>query len=209
MALRNSIFDKVIHSFDWLSPHRSHNQADAMVKMNMPPLMGRRDAAFDLARKLINSDLFALGDVKRTEQYQRIVELLEHAISDTRAILFTLSSPDTEQREHWQLCFLVQLRDISLTLGCLNNTEHLLFSGQNPIIEELAVEKTVKNRNDEISLSNTQLRIAERLRELCASGQLKIVRYRSYAAKSFSAYNSDRYNKSYAEYSVVFNNPAK
>lgn len=206
MALHDGIFDKVLKTFEWIAPvlHKSHNQPDTMVKLNMPPLMGRRDAAFDLAAELIRSDLFAYDELKRVEIYQNIVELLAYAARDTKAILFTLSSPDTELREHWLLNFIIIMRDIALTLGCIGNVEHSFYSGANSVWDELRGDDPEKTVEDARIVGTAQLRIAQNLRAINERGSGKIMRYRGYAAKSFSAYNAKRYQNSYAEYHKLY-----
>lgn len=205
----DGIFERVMRTFDWLSPvlQKLHNQADSMVKLNMPPLMGRRDAAFDLAEELIQSDFFALDDLARENVYRKMAELLDIAVRDTRSILFTLSSPDTELREQWILGFLVMLRDISLTLGCVSNVGRNLFSSENPVLVELGGIDAEKNSENERAVSSAQIQISRRMRELAEAGKEKILRYRGYAGKSFSSYNANRYHSSYEEYRKLYSSP--
>ncbi len=208
--LYDGIFEKVMRTFEWLTPvlHKSHNQADSMVKLNMPPLMGRRDAAFDLAVELIQSDFFALDDIEREKTFRKMAELLDLAIRDTRAILFTLSSPDTELREQWILSFLLMMRDLALTLGCVTNVGRNILYGDNPVLVELDMSDAGKNRENERAVSSAQLLLSRRMRELSEAGQEKILRYRGYVRKSFSTYNSNRYHSSYNEYKKLYSPPA-
>ena len=78
-----------------LPRHPGGRRAGALGKMNLPPLMGRRDAAYDQAAGMLTGDLFAAGGELRRRSYRHIGTLLRCAAEDTNAILALLSSPDT------------------------------------------------------------------------------------------------------------------
>ena len=62
IKFHNEIINQVRRTWDYIRPASSRNPArriDPLVKMNLPPLMGRRDAAYDRAAQLIQADLFA------------------------------------------------------------------------------------------------------------------------------------------------------
>ena len=102
LNLHSDIINRVKKTWEYLrpssTPHQQPRKADHLVKMNLPPLMGRRDAAYDRAREFINRDLFALDELGRRRVYCAISSLLKSASDDTEAMLITLSSPDTELR---------------------------------------------------------------------------------------------------------------
>ena len=85
-------------------PATSHN-ADFLIKMNLPPIMGRRDAACDCIGFLLKTDFTALPDTERMMLYDRLIQLLTLAIGDTRSLLQMLSNQETRSREEWLLSF--------------------------------------------------------------------------------------------------------
>ena len=73
MSLPNEIISRVKRTWDFLRPgaplHKPLRNADPLIKMNLPPLMGRRDAAYDCAVKLFSDDLFAREEAERSRLY--------------------------------------------------------------------------------------------------------------------------------------------
>ncbi|MGN0848601.1 MAG: hypothetical protein ACI4OV_02790, partial [Victivallaceae bacterium] len=91
---------------------KSPNQLDYLVKMNLPPLLGRRNAIFSQAARLLKGDLFAIPDLERQTILNSCVNLLDEAINNTEAIIMTLSNADTAAREHQLHTFFVMVRDL-------------------------------------------------------------------------------------------------
>ena len=91
---------------------KSPNQIDYLVKMNLPPLLGRRNAIFSQAARLLKGDLFAIPDLERQTILNSCVNLLDEAINNTEAIIMTLSNADTAAREHQLHTFFVMVRDL-------------------------------------------------------------------------------------------------
>ena len=58
MNLHNEFLNRVKRTWEWIRPaapiHRSPRNADQLIKLNLPPLLGRRDAAYDHASRLID-----------------------------------------------------------------------------------------------------------------------------------------------------------
>ena len=90
--------------------------ADWLLKMNLPPLLGRRDAAFDIAERAICEGDFA-NCPSRIEAYWRISSLLKQVCQDSRQILLMLSSPDTRERERRMLALNVMLGTLGASLA--------------------------------------------------------------------------------------------
>ena len=103
-------------------------RANTLGKMNLPPLMGRRDAAYDEAAKMLVGDLFAFGEEERRRRYRRIGTLLRCAEADTTAILELLSSPDTTVRERKLGAFFNMLAKTVTALEWFIELESTVFS---------------------------------------------------------------------------------
>ena len=65
---------------------RDASKADYLVKMNIPPLLGRRDAACEFLRELLKHELKELPLEERLNCYKRMLEILEYAIIDTESV---------------------------------------------------------------------------------------------------------------------------
>ena len=74
--------------------------ADQLVRMNFSPIMGRRDAAYDYAHKMLEQPFEKFSVKERFYHYERIVKILNGVIDDTMFILSIFTSPDTLKREN-------------------------------------------------------------------------------------------------------------
>ena len=67
---------------------------DFLTKVNLPSMMGRRDAAYDAACKLSEMDIFALDENTQSKICLNMMGILDLSIQDTGAIINILSNPD-------------------------------------------------------------------------------------------------------------------
>ncbi len=191
-------------------PHRPARSADHLIKMNFPPLLGRRDAAYDQAAVLIaDEELFARDETWRQKHYITILELLESASEDTRSILQTLSSPDTARREQELYDLITLLLDIVRCLGEFVRIGNTVLTDANPAIMHFGVHFTDTERSrGERLLSETEISSVSQLRICCTRALPKITRYREYTIKNFSKSNLPRYRKAYDAYATIFREAA-
>ena len=89
---------------------RDASEADYLVKMNIPPLLGRRDAACEFLRELLRHELKELPLQERLESYHNMLNVLEYAIIDTERVKMTLASAETAGRENRLLAFWAAAR---------------------------------------------------------------------------------------------------
>ncbi len=210
MTLSNDLLSRVRKTWEMLKPvvptvYGPPRRIDHLVKMNLPPLMGRRDAAFDKAAEIIAGDVFAGEERERNNVYTVLGTLLNSAADDTRAILATLSSPDTEAREKQMLSFLELLHDITRSLGDFTRLEHELFSEENTALREFAVSRTeAEIARSERTISEAEINIVNLMRAYFERSLPKVARYREYTGKSFSKAYASRYHKSYEVYSKLY-----
>ena len=198
MPLQNELIERVRKRFGLLasSPPSEAAPVDFLVKMNLPPLMGRRDAAFERIVESSGSDIFARPAGERNQLYRRMTELASVIIADTETILGMLSSPDTEARERRVLQFWLLIRELALTLEMMTRVSEKLFHP----VPDLTVELPEPSPRDEKLVSETEISLVNQIRELFESARPQLERYRSYARNSFSKSNAERYNKAYKEY---------
>lgn len=214
ISLPNEIISRVKRTWDFLRPaaasHKPLRNADPLIKMNLPPLMGRRDAAYDCAAKLFSDDLFAKEDAERSRIYTIGDQLMQQAAEDTRAILRMLSSPDTELRERGILHFVLLIRNISQTLGdSLELQEELLQDESVSPLKALGVTQTeAELARSEKFLGDYEISVINQLRIYFERASVKISRYRGYTNKSFSPANASRYRKAYDAYMKIYSGEA-
>lgn len=184
-----------------LTPRR----ANTLGKMNLPPLMGRRDAAYDEAAKMLTGDLFAFGEEERRRRYRRIGTLLRCAEADTAAILELLSSPDTTVRERKLGAFFNMLAKTVTALEWFIELESTVFSdGDEQLRDFKAVQTGAELARGERMVAETEQDIVNQLRNFFERTQPRVMHYRGYARKSFSPDNAERYERSLNFYSGVY-----
>lgn len=168
--------------------------ADWLLKMNLPPLLGRRDAAFDIAEKLICEGDFA-GCPSRFEAYWKISGLLKRVCLDSRQILLMLSNPDTRERERRMLALSVMLDTLGASLANF-------FELREMVNKEIFRDAMSTMNEDESKRIVASFNVEEKdllgqMQESFKRSHWRVVRYRTYAGKSFSSGNAERYRKAY------------
>ena len=181
------------------------HRANALGKMNLPPLMGRRDAAYDEAAKMLTDDFFSVGGESRRRSYRRIGALLRCAEEDTHAILALLSSPDTTVRERKLLAFFNMLAKTVTALEWFVELESTVFSdGDEQLRDFKAVQTGAELARGERMVAETEQDIVNQLRNFFERTQPRVMHYRGYARKSFSRDNAARYERALEFYTGVY-----
>jgi len=167
--------------------------------------MGRRDAAYDQAAKMLAADIFSAGEESRLRSYRRIGELLRCAEDDTTAILALLSSPDTAVRERKLLAFFTMLANTVAALEWFVELESSVFSeGDEQLRDFKAVQTGAELARGERMVAETEQDIVNQLRNFFERTQPRVMHYRGYARKSFSPDNASRYQRSLDFYTGVY-----
>jgi hypothetical protein len=202
----NDVISKVKKTIRKFSQTQSqkNSQPDYLVKMNIPPLMGRRDAAYDRVETLLSDNLFAHSENERKEIYLKAVELLNIVLKDTENILIAVKQDDRESREERLLSYFELLRNIIQAACDMVNYEMCLFKDETNL-NKLIGESVSNNlrKTDEI-FSESEMSIVQKLGEFFENAATQIQKYREYAQKSFSRHNTARYRKSFKEYTKIY-----
>ena len=189
------------HFFRWIGqslglfPAPQTAGVDHVIKRNLPPSMGRRDAAVD--RVLIPEDIFTRPAAERRMEYRRLGLLLESARNDTAAVIRMLSSPDTRRREGRLESVLTVYQEMAAALYCIADSQVLLA--------EYRPEGSPADAAGSVSRCESML--LNEFREIVSSTRPAVDRYREYITKSFSPENLTRYRKAYSENTLIFESP--
>lgn len=198
------VFGRFTRTQDPLKP-QSGRRVGELGKMNLPPLMGRRDAAYDEASRMLADDLFAAGEELRRSSYKRIGGLLRCAAGDTTAILSLLSSPDTAVRERKLLAFFSMLAKTVAALEWFVELESSVFrDGDDALRDFKSVQTGAELARGERMVAETEQDIVNQLRNFFERTQPRVMHYRSYARKNFSPDNAGRYERAFMFYLKVY-----
>ena len=212
--MADSFFSKLRRRIAFLhkggkAPEISNPRSDALCKMNLPPLMGRRDAAFDSVGEIGSPGMLKCSEQERLVIYRKAMELLDDAIDDCRRIASAMSSADSLRREHSFAGYLENMRcylNVMINLVELGNQvmNGTVISGglaEAPSPSEIA-ESSMVCHDAEVSFSG-------RFRGMVEKVKPRAHRYREYAKRSFSPENAERYNTAYNYYIEVYQLPVK
>ncbi len=171
--------------------------ADWLLKVNLPPLMGRRDAALDIADRLIcEGDFASCSSRVRFSAYWQISKLLKKVCADSRQILLMINSPDTRDRERRMLAHCAMLDSLGASLANFielhSMTMNDIFRDAMNTINSDEAQKIIQ------SFSSVEEDLLCRMRESFRRSHHRLVRYRTYVGKNFSAANAERYRRAYA-----------
>ena len=181
---------------------RDASEADYLVKMNIPPLLGRRDAACEFLRELLRHELKELPLQDRLESYHNMLNVLEYAIVDTERVKMTLASAETAGRENRLLAFLQVMRNL-LSSACAMAEANEAFMGENP---ELGYFLGKSNRMSRYAASgrDAEMRSLNLALDLSVAAGTKYQVYCDYNRKSFSSANGARYKEAFDLYTQRF-----
>lgn len=205
----NGLFSRVRKTFDFLRSsgdvRGAARRIDPILKLNIAPIMGRRDAAVDRAANFIGSDLFSMHEDARLKQYSSIERLLNLALDDCDTIISGLSSQDTLKREKALKAFISMLHDMTVSIRDFAGLEHVILTGNHDFLRDLAAaQPAARLAESEKMLTGTEISLVNRLREFFDSTAPRLQRYREYARKSFSPVYAEKYAVAYKSYFDVY-----
>ena len=196
-------FRRALFSSDGLdNVARDASEADYLVKMNIPPLLGRRDAACEFLRELLKHELKEMPLNERLKYYKHMLEILEYAIIDTESVQMTLASAETAGREKRLHTFLAIMRDL-LSSACAMAEASVAFSGENSELGYF-LGKSGRLARYAASGRDAEMRSLNMALDLSVAASAKFEMYRDYNRKSFSSTNSDRYQEAFDYYSTRY-----
>lgn len=172
---------------------------DFLTKVNLPSMMGRRDAAYNAAFNLSKMDIFAKSEETQSNICLNMMGILDLAIQDTNAIINILSSPDTVSREEQYLFLQQNLRNLlGIWARMIKAQEYMQKSSSAKSFYSSGADPLA---SEEDMLENFEISLVNRIKFIFQDAQPKVLRYRGYMTKSFSKSYAERYKKSFEEYS--------
>ena len=173
---------------------------DFITKINMPSMMGRRDAAYDMAHKLSKSDIFAKKESEQSKVCLNMMGILDLSIQDTNAIINILSSPDTVSREEQYLFLQKNIRNLLGIWARMIKAKEYMQTASSSKSFYTAPKGIDPLMREEDMLENFEIALVNRIKFIFQDAETKVQRYRGYMIKSFSKSYAERYKKSFVEY---------
>lgn len=178
------------------APETARRRAGALVRINLAPLMARRDAVLDAAEVLIAA--VRNGQAPVLTAYSYLNELFASADRNTQRISGMFNNPDTvarEQRLAMHIGILAKLAAALDEFFALKSRmqEAAAFYADDPGNE---FKQDCTDRIN-VRLSVVESNLLEQLCDYFDRIRARIARYRQYAVKNFSKENLACYQKSY------------
>lgn len=180
------------------------SQTDYLVKMNIAPLMGRRDAAYDRVESLLVDKLFTYSDLERKKIYETAVRLLNTVLKDSQEILIALDKKKRIEQERSFICFLELLCSIIKAASNLVDYELSLYNAENTGNKFLGSVIDGRMRETDDIISDSEMTIVQSINGLFEITRTQLNKLREYSRRSFSRYRAAKYKKSFGEYTKIF-----
>ena len=200
--MAESFFNKLRRTFGFWNksskaPEITNLRSDALCKLNLPPLMGRRDAAFDSVQVIGGSDMLKCSDEERLAIYRKAMSQLECAIADCSRIAAAMTSADSLRRERSFAGYLETMRchlNVMVDFVELGNQmmNGMVVSGG--LLEAASASDIAESG---MACHDAEVGITGRFRSMVERVRPRVLRYREYAKRSFSPENAERYKTSY------------
>jgi len=180
------------------------SQIDYLVKMNIAPLMGRRDAAYDRVGTLLADKLFTYSDLERKKIYETAMKLLDTVLKDSHEILIALDKKKRIEQEKSFICFLELLHSIIEAANNLVDYELSLYNKESTGNKFLGSVIEGQLRETDDIISDSEMTIVQSINGLFETTRTQLNKLREYSRRSFTRYNAAKYKKSFGEYTKIF-----
>ena len=161
--------------------HPGTRGALALLRLNLAPVMGRRNAAYDAAASAIAAGLTPANAPE-------LLRIVSGAERDSAALMSMLSSPATIEREQTMLGHIRKVRCLLELLECWSDAAGPRESAVPP----------------EAGWDPAMVPVVRKISDLLLCAGPHITRYRSYATKSSSVSHAEHYRRSYSFYLNIY-----
>ncbi len=201
--MKTDVLSKVKRTFQKITFFNSEEDvlSNDLALMNIPALMGRRDAAYDRAIELLEQDIFIHYEDERQIIYETIMELFEVCIENTKAIIIPSKEKDTIGTV---LQYLILLNDTIVSASALVKHEMMLSEDVTSISSFIGKKIQSQFRAEDEIFSASEMNILHSGRDLVEIAAPAIKKYRQARKRAFSKGSLDRYNKSFKEFFTVY-----
>ena len=210
--MAGNIFGKLFRGFGFWhknssTPETVNLRSDALCKLNLSPLMGRRDAAFDSVGVIGSPEMLKCSDEVRLSIYKQAMAQLDSAIADCTRIAGAMTSTDSLRRERSFAGYLETMRchlNVMVDLVELGNqvVNGVVVSGG--LIEAASASDIAESG---MVCHDAEVNFSGRFRSMVERVKPRVLRYREYAKRSFSPENAQRYKTAYDYYIEVYRLP--
>ncbi len=183
----------------------THESVD-LAGVNLPPMFGRRDAAYHRAEELLFSNLQESNCNNRRSKYRDIIELFRDAVEAGENIISALRNSETAARERGMLNYMRMLRNFMLAAEDMAGFEIALSTEDdvesvNDLVGDNIFDQLLGNGQ---IFFNSEKQMLNNAVKLVKTAKPRIDRYINFARNNFSRENADRYKRAYKEFSNIY-----
>jgi hypothetical protein len=173
---------------------------DFLVVMNVPALIGMRDAAYLRAIELFRKPLFSLPETERIRLYEGMSTCLGNALTAGERAIPGSSLPDP-------LPLLESIRYLDSAVQAillLLREEHQLFEREKALTLWFGSDFSTTLRNAEDVVNNVEVNLYHSLQEFIDLGEAPFLRLRELTRNAFSKNEVERYDKALGEFQTLY-----
>lgn len=200
---RNDLINKVKRAFYRMTPSRNRREgASFMLIMNIAPLMGRRDAAYQCAIGVLKEDIFSIPEAERCSLYKNALELIDITIKTTDNI--SASTRDLKNEREKRL-----LKYFSLLFDLLHAALALVDPAVTLQNNEADFQCALKGDASQIRqledvLNESEINIIQSINNFIAIFQSQLTIDQEVLIRNLSRQNQERYTKSFEEFKRIY-----
>ncbi len=186
-------------------PEPSPRPLEHMVKMNLPSMLGRRDALGFLWLQQTSLDILSKPLPERVRHYAALERLATRILNDTGDIVALLSQSATAKQEGKYYTLVTSLRqmiksvhDVALLQLQMENDQHIL--------KDMLSKPRPGFRKHQKCLATQEGKLFTMLMEFLQSSEEGRKRHREYTKQNFNTHNAGRYQRAFTEFrnSAIF-----
>ena len=173
---------------------------DFLVVMNVPALIGLRDAAYLRAVELFRKPLFSLPEPERIRLYENISTCLGDALATGERVAPGSTLPDASPLLESTRYLDSAVRAILLLL----REERQLFEREKALTQWFGADFSTSLRNAEDVVNNVEVNLYHSLQEFIDLGEPPFLRLRELTRNAFSPNEIERYDKAFNEFQSLY-----
>lgn len=181
------------------SKNKNEDTKFSLSRINIPPLIARMEAAYELASEMIQSSVFGLTEEERIKHYDKVIWLLDEASAScenaTKLIM--------KNHENFTIpmnIYLTLIQDSIKAAKSMVRHQVMLFKEEKDLNSFLGKSIVKQLRFSEEIFSKSEMNIYNSVIELIKNAGKGIQKHCNEMKKPLSKNAIDRYNKALAEF---------
>ncbi|HOK05540.1 MAG TPA: hypothetical protein PLN24_09830, partial [Victivallales bacterium] len=174
---------------------------DSPSVMNIPALMGKRDALYEKAMNILKTDIIQLPINERSKKYEQAFLFLISGIETSRQIHFHDELKNKEQYKNSQLDhYMIFLADTVQTTLTLCNHQLVFYIEKENVKNLIGKQGFDEVEKEDIIFSESEKKVFECIKTLIQKSENSLTKYREIMKRSMTKEDESRYKKAFIQF---------